>query len=184
MGCVYSYPLFSFQGSICFSAAKIILSNLHLFVKHFFHFLFSRSFTDISHQQKLLYQVHTSLSMFFFKNFFSFLCFLRFDFSVCPAVFAGTFIYYTRMTKNVNTFFHFFSFSFQTLDFSAFSPIPPPLFPCFFHIMQQNSQKQNPNGMPSGFFSVYSVLTPQPSPSAPVFFPPSWKRKVCMPRPR
>ena len=36
MGCVYSYPLFSFQGSICFSAAKIILSNLHSLVKYLF----------------------------------------------------------------------------------------------------------------------------------------------------
>jgi len=46
MGCVYSYPLFSFQGSICFSTAKIILSNLHSLVKHFFIFIFVL-FTDI-----------------------------------------------------------------------------------------------------------------------------------------
>ncbi len=39
MGCVYSYPLFSFQGSICFSAAKIILSNLHFLVKYYFLYL-------------------------------------------------------------------------------------------------------------------------------------------------
>ena len=68
MGCVYSYPLFSFQGSICFSAAKIILSNLHFLVKHFFIFIFVL-FTDISHQQKLVYQVRVHLSMFLFKNF-------------------------------------------------------------------------------------------------------------------
>ena len=60
------------------------------------------------------------------------------------AVFAGTFIYYTRLTKNVNTFFHFFSFSFQTLDFSAFSPIPPPLSPLFLLYNAAKSPKAKP----------------------------------------
>ena len=107
MGCVYSYPLFSFQGSICFSAAKIILSNLHFLVKHFFIFIFVL-FTDISHQQKLVYQVRVHLSMFLFKNFSIFCDFCDSIFSVCSAVFTGTFIYYTRLPKNVNTFFQFF----------------------------------------------------------------------------
>ena len=142
MGCVYSYPLFSFQGSICFSAAKIILSNLHFlvkyyflylirfcllfyltandilssiiqFVKHFFIFIFVL-FTDISHQQKLVYQVRVHLSMFLFKNFSIFCDFCDSIFSVCSAVFAGTFIYYTRLPKNVNTFFHLFSIFFPS----------------------------------------------------------------------
>ena len=104
MGCVYSYPLFSFQGSICFSAAEIILSNLHSLVKHFFIFIFVL-FTDISHQQILVYQVRVHLSMFLFKNFSIFCDFCDSIFSVCSAVFAGTFIYYTRLPKNVNTFF-------------------------------------------------------------------------------
>ena len=64
MGCVYSYPLFSFQGSICFSAAKIILSNLHFLVKYYFSYpiqfclLFFR-------QRMIFYQVSSSLSSTF-----------------------------------------------------------------------------------------------------------------------
>ena len=143
MGCVYSYPLFSFQGSICFSAAKIILSNLHFLVKHFFIFIFVL-FTDISHQQKLVYQVRVHLSMFLFKNFSIFCDFCDSIFSVCSAVFAGTFIYYTRLPKNVNTFFHFFSFSFQTPDFSAISPIRPPHFPPFLLYNAAKSPKAKP----------------------------------------
>ena len=143
MGCVYSYPLFSFQGSICFSAAKIILSNLHSLVKHFFIFIFVL-FTDISHQQKLVYQVRVRLSMFLFKNFSIFCDFCDSIFSVCSAVFAGTFIYYTRLPKNVNSFFHFFSFSFQPPDFSAISPIRPPHFPLLLLYNAAKSPKAKP----------------------------------------
>ena len=41
-------------------------------------------------------------------------------------------------------FFHFFSFSFQTLDFSAFSPIPPPLSPLFLLYNAAKSPKAKP----------------------------------------
>ena len=113
MGCVYSYPLFSFQGSICFSAAKIILSNLHFLVKHFFIFIFVL-FTDISHQQKLVYQVRVHLSMFLFKNFSIFCDFCDSIFSVCSAVFAGTFILYT-LAEKCQHLFSLFLFFFSNL---------------------------------------------------------------------
>ena len=41
----YSYPLFSFQGSTAFSAAKIILSNLRFSVKYFLKYFFSSFWT-------------------------------------------------------------------------------------------------------------------------------------------
>ena len=95
MGCVYSYPLFSFQGSICFSAAKIILSNLHFLVKYYFSYLiqfcllfFDSEWYSIKHhfvcqalfylffracfrclcQRILVYHLRSRLSMFFFSN--------------------------------------------------------------------------------------------------------------------
>ena len=64
MGCVYSYPLFSFQGSICFSAAKIILSNLHFLVKYYFSYLI-RFCLLFFRQRMIFYQVSFSLSSTF-----------------------------------------------------------------------------------------------------------------------
>ena len=68
MGCVYSYPLFSFQGSICFSAAKIILSNLHFLVKYYFPYLI-RFCLLFFRQRMIFYQVSFSLSSTFYLFF-------------------------------------------------------------------------------------------------------------------
>ena len=139
MGCVYSYPLFSFQGSICFSAAKIILSNLHFLVKYYFSYLIQ--FCLLFFRQRMIfYQVSFSLSSTFFIYFsvlvfavyvsgyqyiirspacqcFSFQTFAvdqcLYPFSDCFR--AATFTYYTRLTENVNTFFTFFRYFFLPL---------------------------------------------------------------------
>ena len=48
-------------------------------------------------------------------------------------------------------FFTFSLFLFKPLIFPQFHRFDPLISLCFFYIMQQNPQKQNPNGMPSGF---------------------------------
>ena len=140
-----------FKDQSAFSAAKIILSNLLSFVKHFFHFFIFVLFTDISHQQKLLYQVRIRLSMFLFKNFSAFCDFCDSIFSACPP-FSREHLYIIHAWRKMSTpFFTFFHFLFKPLIFPHFHRFHPLFRPCFFYIMQQNPQKQNPNGMPSGF---------------------------------
>ena len=163
MGCVYSYPLFSFQGSICFSAAKIILSNLHFLVKYYFSYLI-RFCLLFFRQRMIFYQVSFSLSSTFFIYFsvlvfavyvsgyqyiirspacqcFSFQTFAvdqcLYSFSDCFR--AATFTYYTRLTENVNTFFHLFSIFFPSPQkkgkgspFSLESKLP---FYTFFYVI-------------------------------------------------
>ena len=136
MGCVYSYPLFSFQGSICFSAAKIILSNLHFLVKYYFLYLirfcllfFDSEWYFIKYhsvcqalfylffcacfrclcQRISVYHPQSRLSMFFFSNIRCWpMPILFFRLLSCSD------IYYTRLTQNVNTFFHLFSIFFPS----------------------------------------------------------------------
>ena len=138
MGCVYSYPLFSFQGSICFSAAKIILSNLHFLVKYYFpylirfYLLFFSTANDILSSiiqfvkhffiyfSVLVFAVYVSGYQYIIRSpacqCFSFQTFAvdqcLYSFSDCFCV--ATFIYYTRLTENVNTFFHLFSIFFPS----------------------------------------------------------------------
>ena len=136
MGCVYSYPLFSFQGSICFSAAKIILSNLHFLVKYYFPYLIRFCLLFFSTANDILSSIIQFVKHFFI--YFSVLvfavyvsgyqyiirspacqCFSFQTFAVDQCLYsfsdcfrAATFIYYTRLTQNVNTFFHLFSIFF------------------------------------------------------------------------
>ena len=136
MGCVYSYPLFSFQGSICFSAAKIILSNLHFLVKYYFSYLirfcllFFSTANDILSSiiqfvkhffiyfSVLVFAVYVSRYQYIIRSpacqCFSFQTFAvdqcLYSFSDCFR--AATFIYYTRLTENVNTFFTLFRYFF------------------------------------------------------------------------
>ena len=135
MGCVYSYPLFSFQGSIRFSAAKIILSNLHFLVKYYFSYLirFCLLFFDSEwyfikyhsvcqalfiYFSVLVFAVYVSGYQYIIRSpacqCFSFQTFAvdqcLYSFSDCFR--AATFIYYTRLAQNVNTFFHLFSIFF------------------------------------------------------------------------
>ena len=151
MGCVYSYPLFSFQGSICFSAAKIILSNLLSFVKHFFHFLFSCFLLIFRISRNYYIRFASACQCFYLKTFqLSAISVIRF--SQCVRRFRGNiYILYTPDEKCQHLFFTFFHFLFKPLIFPHFHRFHPLFRPCFFYIMQQNPQKQNPNGMPSGF---------------------------------
>ena len=133
MGCVYSYPLFSFQGSICFSAAKIILSNLHFLVKYYFlylirfcllffdsewYFIKYHSVCQALFYSVLVFAVYVSRYQYIIRSpacqCFSFQTFAvdqcLYSFSDCFRT--ATFIYYTRLTQNVNTFFHLFSIFF------------------------------------------------------------------------
>jgi len=138
MGCVYSYPLFSFQGSICFSAAKIILSNLHFLVKYYFLYLIRFCLLFFSTANDILSSIIQFVKHFFIYfsvpvfavyvsgyqyiirspacQCFSFQTFAvdqcLYSFSDCFR--AATFIYYTRLTQNVNTFFHLFSIFFPS----------------------------------------------------------------------
>ena len=138
MGCVYSYPLFSFQGSICFSAAKIILSNLHFLVKYYFSYLIRFCLLFFSTANDILSSIIQFVKHFFI--YFSVLvfavyvsgyqyiirspacqCFSFQTFAVDQCLYsfsdcfrAATFIYYTRLTQNVNTFFHLFSIFFPS----------------------------------------------------------------------
>lgn len=149
MGCVYSYPLFSFQGSICFSAAKIILSNLHSLVKYYFPYLirFCLLFFDSEwyfikyhsvcqalfiYFSVLVFAVYVSGYQYIIRSpacqCFSFQTFAvdqcLYSFSDCFR--AATFIYYTRLTENVNTFFHLFSIFFpfpQNKEKAALFPL-------------------------------------------------------------
>ena len=134
MGCVYSYPLFSFQGSNPpFSAARFILPNLFLIVKYFFKnfsifilFLLSQqrmlsyqiSFrssstffctfrlfrSPLSQQRVILYHIFFSQSSTFFRTSESYFVY-RF--------LSATVIYYTCFSGNVNTFFHIFPYFFK-----------------------------------------------------------------------
>lgn len=132
MGCVYSYPLFSFQGSICFSAAKIILSNLHFLVKYYFLYLIRFCLLFFSTANDILSSIIQFVKHFFI--YFSVLvfavyvsgyqyiirspacqCFSFQTFAVDQCLYsfsdcfrAATFTYYTRLAENVNTFFRYF----------------------------------------------------------------------------
>ena len=143
MGCVYSYPLFSFQGSICFSAAKIILSNLHFLVKYYFPYLIRFCLLFFSTANDILSSIIRFVKHFFI--YFSVLvfavyvsgyqyiirspacqCFSFQTFAVDQCLYsfsdcfrAATFIYYTRLTQNVNTFFHLFSPFFDIFSFPS-----------------------------------------------------------------
>ena len=143
MGCVYSYPLFSFQGSICFSAAKIILSNLHFLVKYYFLYLIRFCLLFFSTANDILSSIIQFVKHFFIYfsmpvfavyvsgyqyiirspacQCFSFQTFAvdqcLYSFSDCFR--AATFIYYTRLTQNVNTFFHLFSPFFDIFSFPS-----------------------------------------------------------------
>ena len=139
MGCVHSYPLFSFQGSICFSAAKIILSNLHFLVKYYFSYLIQFCLLFFSTANDILSNI-----ILFVKHFFIYFfalvfavyvsgyqyiicgpacqCFSFQTFAVDQCLYcfsdcfhAATFIYYTRLSENVNTFFNFFRYFFLPL---------------------------------------------------------------------
>ena len=131
LGCVLFISIVQFSRiNPLFQRSKIILSNLHFVVKHFFevfYFLFF-SALPISHQRKLLYQIRFCLSMFFFQNI---RC-KSFRYFVFRAFSSGTVNYYTRFSKNVNTFFNFFSslFSFSLFFLmyikktGRFQPVP------------------------------------------------------------
>ena len=138
MGCVYSYPLFSFQGSICFfssedyfikssfscqvlffipdsilfavfSTANDILSSIIQFVKHFFIYFSVPVFAVyVSGYQYIIRS--PACQCFSFQTFAVDQC--LYSFSDCFR--AATFIYYTRLTQNVNTFFHLFSIFFPS----------------------------------------------------------------------
>ena len=157
MGCVYSYPLFSFQGSICFSAAKIILSNLHFLVKYYFPYLirfcllFFSTANDILSSiiqfvkhffiyfSVLVFAVYVSGYQYIIRSpacqCFSFQTFAvdqcLYSFSDCAR--AATFIYYTRLTENVNTFFTFFRYFFLSLKIRKRQPFFPRNQSCLFH---------------------------------------------------
>ena len=147
MGCVYSYPLFSFQGSICFSAAKIILSNLHFLVKYYFLYLIRFCLLFFSTANDILSSIIQFVKHFFIYfsvpvfavyvsgyqyiirspacQCFSFQTFAvdqcLYSFSDCFR--AATFINYTRLTQNVNTFFHLFSIFFLPLKIRKRQPL-------------------------------------------------------------
>ena len=158
MGCVYSYPLFSFQGSICFSAAKIILSNLHFLVKYYFLYLirfcllFSTANDILSsiirfvkhffiYFSVLVFAVYVSGYQYIIRSpacqCFSFQTFAvdqcLYSFSDCSR--AATFIYYTRLTENVNTFFTFFRYFFLSLKIRKRQPFSLRIKAAFFIII-------------------------------------------------
>ena len=138
MGCVYSYSLFSFQGSnllfssedyfikssfflssiifytwfdfvCCFSTANDILSSIIQFVKHFFIYFSVLVFAVyVSGYQYIIRS--PACQCFSFQTFAVDQC--LYSFSDCFR--AATFIYYTRLTQNVNTFFHLFSIFFPS----------------------------------------------------------------------
>lgn len=136
MGCVYSYPLFSFQGSICFFSSENYFIKSSFSCQVLFFISDSILFAVFFRQRMIFYQVSFSLSStFLFFIYFSVpvfavyvsgyqyiirspacQCFSFQTFAVDQCLYsfsdcfrAATFIYYTRLTQNVNTFFrHFF----------------------------------------------------------------------------
>ena len=105
MGCVYSYPLFSFQGSICFSAAKIILSNLHFLVKYYFLYLIRFCLLFFSTANDILSSI-----IQFVKHFFIFLClfslFMSADISISSVVpLVNVFLFKHSLLTNAYTLF-------------------------------------------------------------------------------
>ena len=130
----YSYPLFSFQGSTRFCSGRklfyqifILLSSTFL---NFFTFLFSA--LPISHQRELLYQIRFRLSMFFFQNI---RC-KSFRYFVFRVFSSGTVNYYTRFSKNVNTFFNFFHLYFQYVQITFFFHILPVITGIHFFLLK------------------------------------------------
>ena len=119
MGCVYSYPLFSFQGSICFSAAKIILSNLHSLVKHFFIFIFVL-FTDIRISRSYCIRFASACQCFYLKTFqSSAISVIRFSQFAPP--FSREHLYIIHACRKMSTpFFTFSLFLFKPLIFPQF----------------------------------------------------------------
>ncbi|MGN0135779.1 hypothetical protein, partial [Anaerotignum sp.] len=127
-----------FKDQSAFSAAKIILSNLHFAVKYFSKYFllnFSSAFSaandilsGIIHPVKHFFRFLKSFFVLFRCCFvsenqyiicgpacqcFSFQTFAvdLFDMLFLPCQSAATVIYYTRLSKNVNIFFRFFKSS-------------------------------------------------------------------------
>ena len=106
MGCVYSYPLFSFQGSICF------FSSEDYFIKSSFScqvlfFIPDSILFAVFRQRMIFYQVSFSLSSTFL---FIFLClfslFMSADISISSAVpLVNVFLFKHSLLTNAYTLF-------------------------------------------------------------------------------
>ena len=106
MGCVYSYPLFSFQGSICFSAAKIILSNLHFLVKYYFLYLIRFCLLFFSTANDILSSIIQFVKHFLFIFLCLFSLFMSADISISSAVpLVNVFLFKHSLLTNAYTLF-------------------------------------------------------------------------------
>ena len=106
MGCVYSYPLFSFQGSICFSAAKIILSNLHFLVKYYFLYLIRFCLLFFSTANDILSSIIQFVKHFLFIFLCLFSLFMSADISISSVVpLVNVFLFKHSLLTNAYTLF-------------------------------------------------------------------------------
>ena len=166
MGCVYSYPLFSFQGSICFSTAKIILSNLHFLVKYYFSYLI-RFCLLFFRQRMIFYQVSFSLSSTFL---FIFLClfslFMSADISISSAVpLVNVFLFKHSLLTNAYTLFRLLSCSDIYLLYTLNRKCQH-LFSPFFDIFSSPSKKGKGSPFPLEsklpFYIFFYVISAPP----------------------
>ena len=182
MGCVYSYPLFSFQGSNRFVSDEIyFIKSLFrcqvLFQKLFnFYFIFSTRLFSRNHFTRF----HFICQCFSFKT-------SHFHFSVFTCRCPCDLYYYTPFPIFVNIFFKLFSIFFnfpQKAWFSAILPIPLSLFfPLpLYQIRFFLSKTTKPRQKISRGKLLFSIITLSfLLRYLPVFFLPCGKRTVYKP---